>query len=77
VTNRRTLCRILALFCAAAILLLSLTQPGLGLPIALLAPFWMVLAVLLPLAFRLEGAAEILCPAPCLAVLPARAPPAR
>jgi hypothetical protein len=63
--------------CLAAILLVSLAQTDHALPAAVLVPFWIVLAVLLPVAIRREDTAEAVCVAPCLAVLSSRAPPAR
>lgn len=69
--------RIVALLCLAALLLLSVSAPGHALPAAILMPFWVVLAVVLPLALRLEDDDAPTPAAPCLAVLPSRAPPAR
>jgi hypothetical protein len=77
VTVPKTSRRIIALLCLAAVLLLSLTQADHGLPVAILVPFWIVLALLLPVAIRREDVAEAVCTAPCLAGLPSRAPPGR
>jgi len=69
--------RIVALFCLAAILLLSLGQGGHGLPVAILAPFWIVLAIVLALAFApREEHRRALSPA-FAPRLPSRAPPVR
>jgi hypothetical protein len=76
-TARCTIRRSVALLCLAAILLLAMAQLDHGLPVAVLAPFWIVVAVLVPLAIRREDMAEAVCAALCLAVLPSRAPPAR
>jgi hypothetical protein len=69
--------RILVLLCLAAILAVAVGAAGHGLPVAVLAPFWVVLAVLAPVAFRLADDDVPLCAAPATAVLPARAPPVR
>lgn len=73
----RTGRRIVALLCLTALLLLSVSQAGHGLPVAILVPFWAVLAILVAATVRVEDHDATVCPAPCLAVLPSRAPPAR
>jgi hypothetical protein len=68
--------RIVALLCLAAILLL-LAQPGHGLPVAVLVPFWIVLAVILSAEIRSREGCETKVATACLAVLSPRAPPVR
>ena len=76
-TASRSIRRIFALLCLAVLLLVSLAPTGHGLPVAVLVPFWIVLAVLFPLSVRREDIVELAYAAPCFAVLPSRAPPAR
>jgi hypothetical protein len=77
VSDRRTIRRIVALLCLAAILLISLGQADHGLPLAVLVPFWIVLATILAVAILpLEDARPALLPV-AARVLASRAPPAR
>jgi hypothetical protein len=71
----RTAARIIALLCLAAVMLAALAPGGHGLPVAILAPFWLFLAILVPLAVLFPESSDQAVPASFVAVVPGRAPP--
>jgi len=68
--------RLVALLCAAVLLLASLTQPVLGLLFLFLIPFWFFLAVVLSVSLLIVPSVYIPLPFLSLPVFSPRPPPA-
>jgi len=67
--------RLIALVCLAVVLLAALAPGASGLPVALLAPFWLFFGLILSVPERREGEACDPLAFPALSVVPSRAPP--
>jgi hypothetical protein len=67
--------RSIALFCLAALLIAALIPVASGLPLGVLVPLWIFVAVIVTLSIRRTAEDRSPLRVSCIPVLPSRAPP--